>query len=200
MDDDHVEMVAKFPRFSELVINHKRMAKEPVLAQIWCYYGDSGAGKTHQAIEDMKAAGLKWTSVAADAVDLRGIVDYNGLIWNEYAQGKNCQPLGTFKELGDRFKIKLLHCQGEAWSQAQLIILTSNKHPSHWWKEAGNTKGEQKAIWRRFAKLTKFEGDYESSVTRTEQVLHKKWDKAGGSVDLPDDWTTEWNANPSFIV
>lgn len=154
--DEHFTVIAKYPRFyAEL--QHKR-PKRPDPPRVILHYGPTGLGKTravydaHGEDEELYVAPLSNGTVWYDGYDGHKIV-----LIDDFAGSASHMQLTYLLRLLDRYSVQVPTKGGHTWFSPAFIYVTTNIHPSEWYKW-DKREGQYRALQRRFTSTILFEG------------------------------------------
>lgn len=134
-------------------------AKKLQMPTVKVYWGETGSGKTHRAMEDAQAFALERKLNIAPCVEFNNgfLINYQGegiMILNEF---RGDMPISKFLQLTDKWPYKANIKYGTIDINAILIIITSPVHPSEWYKwTAGDSEDQLK---RRISSITECKRD-----------------------------------------
>lgn len=148
------EMAMQFPAaylqnsngFGKLAKYYRKPKVEFIEPQVYCFWGTSGAGKSHHAQKFAEQKAREFKGEVADSCGWDGkfMKGYDGqvvMMLNEY-HGEI--PYRDFLQLTDKWSYKINVKQGDEQQQAKVIIFTSSVHPKEWYNVS------TKEVMRRF--------------------------------------------------
>lgn len=125
-------------RFMRFVNFEARSDRQLQGVRVLCLYGPTGSGKTYAAVNYI-AGGKDY--YIAEAPSKRG-----DKLWFDGYEGQRCLILDDFdgdyctmgylKRLLDCYKLKVEVKGGFSWAVWTTVVITSNTHPSAWFKKA----------------------------------------------------------------
>jgi hypothetical protein len=136
---------------------------------VYVYWGTTGTGKTHEAIEKFKALGIDYYVKSPNTKWFDGINGHKGLLIDEFNGGA---PIEDVLRWLDKYECGVEVKGGSAQLTATTIIITSNIEPRDWYP--GARAHQIDALLRRFTggitQFTKRNGE----VVRDQEPVIKE--------------------------
>lgn len=157
---NHAHTIVKYPRGYQLLQQHHQKTRVPAWrdVDVQVYWGDTGTGKTRQAMADSDNNGY----VLDNYPWWDGYTTQECLILDDFYGGIACHKL---LRILDGYRLQLAVKGGFTWAAWSKVIITSNEPPDHWYTKIDGYSGNRidnistkvrAALMRRISKVTHF--------------------------------------------
>lgn len=170
-DDQLVETFANYIKFHDRV----RMLYEPpprengVLVKL--YVGEPGTGKTRRAKEEYP--GIFEIPISNGTLWLDGYDDHEHVLIDDFMGKGSKMGLDNTLKFLDRYVRKVPVKGTYAWYRPEVIVVTSNYHPRHWYDWKGREES-WRALKRRFHEIWYFPADSPPEEQYNDEYLENR--------------------------
>lgn len=146
----HPKEALKYSKGLQFVYRHFKTPTTPQKPKVWLLYGDTGTGKTRFAMSHDRPF-----KKAGDDSWFDGYDNNDVLVMDDFAGGRSKMSLTALLNYLDRYPVKLPVKGDFVDRNCNLIIVTTNIHPQHWY-DYNNREAHYKALQRRFTRVIYF--------------------------------------------
>lgn len=150
--DEYAHVYVRYPRGFDRLLQEQQLRAAPLSrdVEVLVYWGTSGAGKTRKAVEENPEYFM---------------LDSDDRLWFDGYRGEPTLILddfygwirhATLLKMLDRYRFRCPVKGGNTWAQWTRVIITSNKHPEHWYKNS-HPWSEDAALQRRIKEIVEFQ-------------------------------------------
>ena len=147
--DECPEAILKYPGgISRLMSIYEKPRDRNIPKDVIVLWGESESQKTRRAFDMAGENPYVWDPGMGQWFD--GYAGEKTVIMDEF---RGQLPLGTVLRLFDRYPMRVQYKGGSCQFVADLIIVTSPKHPSKWYKDVFDNEDTYKQLLRRLSKI-----------------------------------------------
>lgn len=170
-DDAMVETFANHMRFHDRVRMLYKPPAHPDGVRVVLYVGAPGTGKTRRAYEEYPD--LFEIPISNGTIWLDGYDQHKQVLFDDFMGKGSKMTLDNTLKYFDRY-VRAVPVKGtHTWYCPQVIVVTSNYHPRHWY-EWKNREESWKALSRRFTEIWYFPEGSEPEEQYNDEYLENR--------------------------
>lgn len=172
----HVQLVEDYPcvygrytRFVDRCFTLYKPTDNPEGVKVILYFGEPGTGKTRKAYEEYPD--LYCTPISNGSLWLDGYDSQETVLLDDFSGALSRWSLTETLRLLDRYTVMVPIKGSFTWWRPKTIIVTTNIHPSRWYKWK-NRENQYHALHRRFSEVWYFPLDGEAEQQHLDTFFY----------------------------